>query len=85
MDQFVVLDESPLAKNLPGVTQIQQPGPPRKGFVRSRSGPSPPFGYPSERAAAFVSETIASFFVQKTSVERIMLVFLEASDVGLFL
>jgi len=43
------------------------------------------FGYPPERAAPVVSETIESFLVQKTSVERIMLVFFEPSDVSLFL
>jgi O-acetyl-ADP-ribose deacetylase (regulator of RNase III) len=43
------------------------------------------FGYPHERAAPVVSETIQSFLSQKTSVERILLVFFEASDVTVFL
>jgi O-acetyl-ADP-ribose deacetylase (regulator of RNase III) len=43
------------------------------------------FGYPHERAAPVVSEAIEAFLNQKTSVEQILLVFYEASDVNLFL
>ena len=43
------------------------------------------FGYPHEKAAPVVSETIQSFLREKTSVERILLVFFEANDVTLFL
>ena len=43
------------------------------------------FGYPHERAAPVVSETIQTFLSQKTSVERILLVFFEANDLSLFL
>jgi O-acetyl-ADP-ribose deacetylase (regulator of RNase III) len=43
------------------------------------------FGYPAEQAAPVVSETIQSFLSQRTSVERILLVFFEAGDLRLFL
>jgi O-acetyl-ADP-ribose deacetylase (regulator of RNase III) len=43
------------------------------------------FGYPHEQAASVVSETIQCFLREKTSVERIVLVFFEANDVTLFL
>lgn len=43
------------------------------------------FGYPPEQAAPVVSETIQSFLSQKTSLERVLLVFYEPSDMTLFL
>jgi O-acetyl-ADP-ribose deacetylase len=43
------------------------------------------FGFPHERAAPIVSDTIQSFLNQKTSLERIVLVFFEANDATVFL
>ena len=43
------------------------------------------FGYPPERAAPVVSETIESFLAEGTDVEQVNLVFYEAEDARLFL
>jgi O-acetyl-ADP-ribose deacetylase (regulator of RNase III) len=43
------------------------------------------FGYPPERAAPVVSETIESVLTAGTLVEQVRLVFYEAEDARLFL
>lgn len=43
------------------------------------------YGYPREKAAAVVSSTIESFFLEVTSIKEVLLVFYDASDARVFL